>query len=169
MKFLPPIWARRRPNYRPTGFAVWMKVQAFLALLCAMSPAWAVGTLGCCSCTPRQGRGRSWPYLAPQTHAWMPITLLCSTLRCFGGGCCCLLGRDALPEGAAGCFVDQRCSLSVGTGRGWEHGHGPPEQRTEKKTWWNIRLLFQCFVETENQKHLIAMIQYLKRIHQAEF
>jgi len=41
-------------------------------------------------------------------------------------------------------------------GSGWGHGHGHPKQREKKKTRQNFRGLFQCFTETENQKHAVC-------------
>lgn len=78
-----------------------------------------------------------------------------------GGG---LLERGAHLEGAAGGSAGHGCPLSTGTGeRMWS------KQREKKKTGQNLRDLFWYIIKTENQKHLIDMIQYLNRIHQNNF
>ena len=160
MKFLPHAWALRRLNYR-------------LMWLCCLDEAPSDVVLALCR-VPSLGSDDSAP--APLGRAglyagctpdpwWVPIALLCSFRRHFGGGCCCLLGRDALPDGAAGCFADHQCSHNMGTqGEDGDVDMVPQSREWRRKLGGASGFCFNVLLKWKTSKCLI-MIQYLKGIH----
>lgn len=81
-------------NYKPMRFGC--MGEGPNGIVSALCPVPSLGSGGAAPAHP--GQGREWVLAIPGTPGpcWVPIALLCSILRHFGGGCCCLLGRDAL-------------------------------------------------------------------------